>query len=489
MKATRILSLLLAVLMLASSLAACSTGTDDPADTNLKGTTAVNEEDTGPRDNLPANLNYKGDTITFITIDMSSDEISVEELNSDPINDSVYERNKFVESRLNVKFDTIISNSAGDYSAVEKVVTAVKSGSMEYDIVASPCYVVLDQSLSGTFANLTSSGYLEFDQPWWTQGFNEAVSYQGNQYAAVGSMLLSIYRFAFATVFNKNTFTNTNQTYLYEYVENGTWTLDKQISLIPVFHMDNGNGIQDATGDYYGLVSELNIYVDPFWASCEIDILAKDADGDFELVLDTNRLFDTAEKVIQLYYGTDKATFIGHAATTFSNGNSAMATIRILDLEDSIMRNMDDAYGIVPMPRLTTDQDGYYSTLHDAFTVVAVPTTVRGDRLDEVSAVLEAMGSASYRIVRPAYYETTLRTKLVSDPQSSEMMDMIIENIRTDAGYVYVYCLNGIHHVFRSVVDSGVNTIISDYKARQKGDQKTVKSLNTKLTRLADKNQ
>ena len=61
MKATRILSLLLAVLMLTSSLAACSAGTDDPADTDLKGTTADTEEDTGPRDNLPEGLDYGGD--------------------------------------------------------------------------------------------------------------------------------------------------------------------------------------------------------------------------------------------------------------------------------------------------------------------------------------------------------------------------------------------------------------------------------------------
>ena len=102
-----------------------------------------------------------------------------------------------------------------------------------------------------------------------------------------------------------------------------------------------------------------------------------------------------------------------------SNGTAAMATVRIFSMEGSAMRTMEDSYGVVPMPRLTEDQTTYRSTLHDGFSLVAIPTTVHGDHLEMVCAVLEAMGSASYRIVKPAYYETTLRTKLASDPDSA----------------------------------------------------------------------
>ncbi len=492
MKFTRPLSAVLALLMLVSSFAACATSNDDPAnDTTPDGTAAVTEADTGLKDNLPNDLDYGKDTITFITQyveGVTSGEISVPELTSDPINDSVFERNKYVENRLNVKIDNIEENT-DDYGVVSKVVTAVQSGSKEYDVLTSPAYVVLEQAQAGTFANLTGiSSYLELDQPWWTQGFNEAVSFQDTQYVAAGSILLSIYRFAFATVFNQKSFIDAAQPFPYEYVENGTWTLDKQTSLVPLFHRDNGNGVQDTTGDFYGLVTDLGIYVDPYWASCKVDIVGKDEDGYFELIFNIDRLHETADKVLKLFYETDSSTYLGSIRPIFSQGYAAMATVRILEMEHADMRNMADAYGVVPMPRLTEDEEGYYSTLHDGFTVLAVPTTVRDARLEEVTAVLEAMGSASYHIVKPAYYETTLRTKLVSDLQSSAMMDMIIENLRTDAGYINVYSFNSFHHGFRNIMGSKKNTVSSEYKGRQKATEKVIDKLNKSLIKLAETN-
>ena len=487
MKATRFLSFFLATLMLTSSLFACATEADTPANTDPDETTAATEEDTGPRDNLPDGLDYGGETIMFYQY-VDGAPLIVSELNSDPINDSVFERNKYVENRLNVRLANIVERNGDAYTVVNKTVTAVQSGSTDYDVITSPCWVVLDQSLGGTFANMADAGRIELSQPWWTQGFNEAVSFHGNQYVVAGSILLSIYRNTFATVFNKALFTNANQVFPYEYVQNGTWTLDKQISLIPLFHRDNGNATQDELGDYYGLATGPAISIDPYWASCEIDILKKNSDGEYELVFDSGLLYDVAEKVLRLYYETDDSTFVGTAPTVFANGYAAMATLQVLALESPEMRGMTDAYGVVPMPRLTEEQDGYYSLLHDGFTVITSPTTVTNERLNLVGTVLEAMGSASYRIVRPAYYETTLRTKLVSDPQSSEMMDLIMENMRIDAGYIYVDALNSFHHGFREIIAGRVNTATSIYKSKQKATEKMVKQFNAKLTRLTEQN-
>ena len=301
MKATRFISFFLATLMLTSSLFACATKADTPANTDPDETTAATEEDTGLRDNLPDGLDYGGETIMFYQY-VDGAPLIVSELNSDPINDSVFERNKYVENRLNVRLANIVERNGDAYTVVNKTVTAVQSGSTDYDVITSPCWVVLDQSLGGTFANMADAGRIELSQPWWTQGFNEAVSFQGNQYVVAGSILLSIYRNTFATVFNKALFTNANQVFPYEYVQNGTWTLDKQISLIPLFHRDNGNATQDELGDYYGLATGPAISIDPYWASCEIDILKKNSDGEYELVFDSGLLYDVAEKVLRLYY-------------------------------------------------------------------------------------------------------------------------------------------------------------------------------------------
>ena len=490
MKAKRILSLFLALLTATGSLAACAGTQDDSEGTDGVTTEAVSEGDTFLQDNLPDDLDLGKTTVTFYGL--SGTRIGASELTGDPVSDAIFERNKYVEDRLNVEISVAEENTSDSFFIVNKVATLVQSGSTDYDVVTSPCWVLLDQALSGYYANLAATEYMDLTQPWWTQDFNESTSYNGIQFAAAGHILLSTYSSAFATAFNQNLFIEANQPFLYEYVENGTWTLDKQASLAPIFHRDNGNGVQDANGDYYGFVSALQSIVDCYWASCEVDMIRKNEDGDFELALDAERLHEVAEKVLYLFYQTEDATYLEpnyDVAGMFAKGTSAMATIMLGSMEDAAMRNMEDIYGIVPIPRLTEDQKDYRSSLGHGFTVVAMPTTIKGDRMNSVSAVLEAMASASYNIVKPVYYETTLRTKLASDPKCSVMMDLIIDNLRTDAGYLYSLTFHQIYYGLREAIEDKQNTIISTYAARAKTDAKNIRLVNTKLARLAEKYQ
>ena len=65
----RALAILLAALMLLPALAACGETTEPDDTTAPSQTTSAEEgEDTIPADELPANLNYKGEKITFIRV-------------------------------------------------------------------------------------------------------------------------------------------------------------------------------------------------------------------------------------------------------------------------------------------------------------------------------------------------------------------------------------------------------------------------------------
>ena len=498
-KRTRLLALLLATLMLVGPLASCATGDEETETDAPVQTQASAEEDTEIQDELPAHLDYNDQDITIISRDMEGwtrGEISVEGLISEPVNDAVFERNKAVEQRLNVKIVSILDNDTNSGTVPGKVATAVKAGTSEYDIMAAAAYTTATESLNGTFANLIDTEFIDLEKPWWTQGYNEAMEYDDMQFAATGSLLLSIYRFAFVTIFNKDLFTEASQPFLYDTVENGQWTLDKQISLVPIFHRDNGNGTQDADGDIYGFISSSLIGTDPYWSSCEVDILKTNADGNLELVFDSGKLFDVADKVLKLYYGTDSSSYIlsaygsdseqGDIRNMFSQGLGAMATVRIMELENSVMRDMEQEYGVIPMPKFDELQADYKTLLHDQFTVVAIPTPVTGERLGMASAVLEAMASASWRIVKPAYYETTLRTKIAQDPQSALMMDIITQGIYIDAGIVYTSSLNSFHAGFRTLVQGRNNDAVSRYKALTKAAEKKLVGIVRKLDRISD---
>ena len=498
MKKTRILAGLLALLMLVGSFAACGETTEDPANSDADTTApAESEGETELTDWLPDDLDYDGTEITIISRyreGWTSGEIAVKEIISEPVNDAVYERNKFVEQRLGVEINSIEENNYDPFHVVSKVSYAVRSGTDDYDLMAAACYVAVTESLNGTFADLRKTEYMDFDKPWWSQGFNDVVEYHGAQYAVSGDMVLSLYRFAFVTIFNKFLFTEANQPYLYDYVENGSWTLDKQIQLGPLFERDNGNSKQDKEGDIYGLISNDYISVDPYWSSCMVDIIKKNGDGDYEFVFDSAKLFDVCEKTMALFYGCGNATYnVKHYGADseqndirdmFADGYAAMATVRILELEAGSIRNMEKEFGVVPMPKFDEIQKQYRTLLHDQFTVLCVPTTVKGDELDMVSAVMEALASASYRTVRPAYYETTLRTKIAQDPQSAAMFDLIIDNIYIDAGIIYTNTLNTFHDKFRQIMGMGKNTVISQYKSVTGSAKRSLERMVMKLDKI-----
>ena len=104
-----------------------------------------------------------------------------------------------------------------------------------------------------------------------------------------------------------------------------------------------------------------------------------------------------------------------------------------------------------------------------------------------MSAVLEALSSTSYKTVKPAYYETTLRTKIAQDPQSSEMMERVIDGIYIDAGILYVMSLPGFQGELRSLVNGKNNDAISRFTAVSKKTRTSLLAIIKKLDRVAQK--
>lgn len=498
----RVLSALLAFVLLGLFLAACGETTETIETQETGAATqapAVTEEETELiiTDDLPE-LDYGGDEVVIISRyreGWTSGEIAVEKITNEPVNDSVYERNVAVEERLKVKIVSLEEDNSDPSALMTQISTNITSGSGDYDIVACACYVTVNEALNGTFRNLRDASYIDFNKPYWSQGYNEVVEYQGSQYTATGSIVLSTYRFAFITTFNKHMFTEAQVEFPYDMVKNNEWTLDYQASLVPLFHQDS-DGTPDDEGDKYGFVTTPYISVDPYWSSCDVPIIEKDANGDYQMVFDSGKLYDVTEKVLKLYYGTDGGTYTyehyglddeqNDIRLMFSVGDAAMATMRIMELEHSDMRNMVQEFGVLPMPKYDKAQENYQTLLHDQFTVMAIPTTVDSDRLQEMGAVLECMASEGYKTVRPAYYESALRYKYMKDPESWEMMDIIIDNTYIDAGIIYTNALSSFHDQFRQIMISKQNTVSSSYKSKTRSAERALRKMVDKLDKLID---
>ena len=490
----KLFAILLLVATLLASLAACAETQEGETDQSA----AVESEEVTALDNVPADLKYNGEDIVVISRSMqgwTQDEVYVPELNSEPVNDAMFNRNVAVSDRLNVNIVSAALEDPSAYAPIEEVQRAVKAGSADYDLLAGAAYVAAPAALDGTFYDLTDLQYLDLTQDYWMQDYNDAMSYQGMQFTATGMIALSTYRFAFVTLFNKEEFDNKSIPYLYEAVANNEWTLDYQAQLAEDFYRDaNGSGKAD-DGDFFGFVSCWGINVDAYWASCDLPIVEKNADGEYEFVLDIARYSDVMDKVLYLLYDCG-GTSVYDAITdneeqdlmreVFSRGECAMTTLRLVAVEQPDVRNMEQAYGIVPVPKYASAQAEYGTIMHDQFTVFCIPVTASEEKLEMIGATMEVMASESERVVKPAYYEIALKRKYMSDPIAWEMLDLIFDVMRIDPAVVYVNSLGGPHQTMRTIASSKKNTVSSTCKKMDNNVTKQIVKLQKKLDKLVD---
>ena len=502
----RSLALLLALAMLLPMAIACGK-TEEPAATTTAATTvateataAATEETTtegyNVKDNLPEDLKFTGKTISVISRgrDWCKDEVSVENLTGDVINDAIYNRNAAVEDRLGVKIVNYLTTGTDNYEITETIRKQVQAGTDEFNLFANSVYATIMYTADNLFQDMSDLTYLDLEQPYWSQGFNEAASIGEAQYFATGAICLSLYRFIFVTFFNKNIFDENQIPYLYDVVNDGKWTLDYQRQISQNIYTDlNGDGVKDASDRYGFITNHDQIGVDAYWSSCALDILTKDEDNFLKYAVNVERLSYAIDQINLLihendgFYGVPKGGSDKEQdtiCTMFAQDQAAMVTLRLIHVESEDMRNMSSQYGIVPVPKLDETQDNYYSYAHDTMTAYGIPLTVIGDELEMIGAFLEAMGSESYRTVAPAYYELALKTKYVSDDLSAKMLDDIVNNFYVDAGVLYTKQISSFHQNMRTWIGNGKNTVASMIKATEKVIAKQLNTLNEGMAAL-----
>lgn len=485
----RKLSLILAVLMLGMTFCACSNDTSKEGqtttasagnDTNapVEGdTTGAEEENTDP---LPADLRFDGETVRFLTRDhdWSDDEISVDDINGEVVNDAVYKRNQTVEDRLGITITNFKTGGTDQYAISNLIKTLVLAGTDEYDIFNNSVYSTIMYTGDNLFLNLYDFEYLNLENPWWSQGFNSEASIGNAQYFCTGDLSLSLKRMTFVTFFNQKVFDNYDVGNIYDVVREGKWTLEYQGTLAAGMYQDlNGNQEADIDDAFGFMTNGDQIGVDAYWSSCELPILKKTSDNTYEYAVDTERMSKAVTAINQLIWENEGSWSVPKGggdkeqdtiAQKFAAGNVGMVTLRLIEAEGAYLRGMSDAYGIVPIPKLDESQEAYYSYAHDQFNAYGTLLTIPEKHYDVVGATLEWMGYESMRSVMPAYYEIALKTKYASDAESGEMLDLIFENFKVDAGVLYTKNISSVHQQLRSLIGNNNNNVASLFKAYEK---------------------
>ena len=456
---SRVTTLTLAILLL---LASCgSSKPDAPAATTAPsggGETAATEPvKTEPEflpDDLPADLDFKGQTITGLYRTDVVDSFYVAEQTGDVVNDAVNAANRAVEERLNVKLkvDTMNGSANADRTPFMNAVTnSVQAGDDAWQLIGVLAYNCPMLLQKGIFLDLLGVKHLDLDKPWWTDGLTDIAIVNGKLYFASGDISLEMTQRIFCMLFNKDMLDDMKYDNLYQIVNDGKWTLDKLKELSAAAANDaNGDGVM-SPGDTYGFICNDYNHTCGFVASLGMTVTTPDKDGvqhlDFGTEHDVNaisavqKLLSTATGV--LYNSESDAGDTPTAPTNramFMEKKVAVITAEFYHVS-TYFREMESEYGVIPYPKYDENQKDYLTVARNVYSTFSIPTTCK--ITDAVGAMMEALASQNYRTTSRVYFETALKVKYARDNESSQMYDLIKEGMRFNFGYTF----NGVENI------------------------------------------
>ncbi|MBR4960498.1 MAG: hypothetical protein IKY52_06350 [Clostridia bacterium] len=471
----RILSLMLSLLLSTSVLLSCAADkTEEAPDTDASAQTENTPAETGPAlpmDDL-GDADFEGASyIIGGTGARTTTAITSAELNGEVINDAQYNSARAVEERFNVKisYEDLAVDDAGTTTVIKGLVAG------NDDTYAVTFNVDTDQitlALSGHYMNLKAVPQFNFDKPWWIDS-TDTISLGDKAYVA--SSYLSYYCLYYIRVLtmNKDMAADLGIEVPYEQVFEGDWYLDDLIELASLAAIDlNGDGTMTAD-DQYGLTYEV-LYT--MQSSMGIKIIDKDKDNIPFLAFDIDRATTYLEKIENLCdnYGFYE---VGYGANMFANNKSLFCYCNLREI-CNIIRDSEISYGYLPAPKLDEQQEDYMTVATDVYW--GIPVSVAG-KMDMVGTITEALSCQHFNNVRPAFFETTMKSKLAGDENDMKVLDLVAERLSIDFAFAYQKSLGSVtslDDLYRDNIKSG--NVASKYESfRSAIEQKLVTLVET----------
>lgn len=462
MKKCKNLLCLLLVAMLVSCSAPANTETTANSDTDTSVTTAP-ETEADPYEGIDLGgmelrfLNTEGKLWDTMSI------LDYEELTGVGVEDAVFNRNRTLEDKLNM---TILVNEVSDYqTAMSKSVTA---GEDLYDVVYTMSTSLASNITAGMFQNLKDIPTLELDAEWWEPSFNGLLELNNRYLYAVGSPLhLMSMDMTVACYANRAILTDNGLDIPYDVVRNGEWTCDAMYEIMtPCISLNGDETYTENTQNATFGVSTFNGWIGLMTTTADT-IVQRDADGIPTWVGVSERLITACTTLEKLFANDGHLIPLANASdytTRFMEERTAFCILSIGNA--SIFREMDSAYGILPIPKFAETDD--YSSPIGSTLLMSIPVTCADT--ENVGTALDALTRYSYDNVLPAYYEN-LCYKGLRDEDSIDMLEIIQASRTCDIGWTYNWTTDLLYSIGTYIQNSSGN-----YASRFAANESKIKS-------------
>lgn len=471
MKATtmkRGFAMLLALLMAMGVLftaVSCGQTTEDPKQTVGPDGTGTDQAETEERHAYDSveKVNFDRE-FTFLTRDDTKDQFYIEEMTGDLLDDLLYNRNIVVADDFGIEFVYYDMPYAGVNDTMRLQVT---SGLDDYDVFTGHKYSFGACAQNNYCYNLGTITSMDLTGEWWDQSCYENLTIEGKTYLITGDIDPKSMLTSSCIVFNKKMMAELGKSVdeLNELTDNGGWTLDAMYEYGKDVTFDlNGDGKIEYTADRFNYTS---------WMMDSPYSMYYGAAGNFVTIVDgTPELTYTAEQVTNIYekifkifieqqsYFVTDPNLYTTTYDPFVAGRAMFCDVTLSKIP-TFIADMDDPYGILPIPKYDTNQKEYLSFVNGS-TPFAMIAKTESD-VEFVGTILEAMATYNYDNVTPQLFEVATKLQAAQDPTSAAMVDYIVRNRIFDLGY---YADWTITNLVRTNLMTGKAEIAGDLKSQ-----------------------
>ena len=499
MKLTKVLSLVLVVVMLASMLIACGDVEDTtpapttpapttpapttpapttPAPTTPAPTTPAptTPEPTTPAPTTPNNRtdlavkDWGAEGITTVNVLANNwyntqgvwcpVEFWVSEYGVSTLQDAILDRTEYLNTNFGVTFNWVQSGATD--SAI--VANALAAGTKDYDLWFNKTLIAQQIVAGGLVYDLADSDYINFDKSYYNQLTKNAFTISDHTFFASGDFNYISYEVTYLWFANSEILADIEGAPedLYEVVREGKWTLDYAYELAAKFGEDlNEDGIMDGS-DAYGLCTG---GLGNWPAFVGISTVVAD-NGEYKIGLsDFTRVQDLISHLLQMVNSD------WYLQQGWEDGDSIFHEGRCLFYQEVLQKlpgylnTYPDLY-IIPNPKLVENDPYYYTTgAYNQANLICIPKTTQNREMSEY--FFEILFSTSCEYIIPEYLNERLINASADNYDNVEemVMDYILPGALFDVGNQTYKWSTVCSSIITNSINNNTNTFMADYEA------------------------
>ena len=434
----RVISAFLLLALLSALLIACADDSKASENETSEQTAASEAPEEGgiPEDALPEELNFNR---TFKILGNENRKLQYYNdgsTESNTIGMVIYERNMTVEERLGVELSwTFLAGEGNDIPNFINRIRATSEAGDAFDGVVAYNLVPQIVASEGLAANLYHTEYIDLSAPWWPGVYTREMIVNDQLYCLVESGSYGLLNHMMAMYFNNEMLESRHLQSPYELLTNNEWTVGKLKEMIKETYEDKDNDSKVSDGDIFGYCTGTKSKMD-CWFFGLGNQFAKVQDDEVISLLDGDHIGKFVDTMVDFFEGDDAYHYDSTQFKMFKEKRAYFYCSSVM-LSEQLAAVPDTTYdyGVVPMPKMDSSQERYYTHVANCHDTWCVPYNVKD--MDCTSAVIECMASEALRQIDPYYFETYVKIRTAPDERLAGMYDLIRDSVTFDFTYLF----------------------------------------------------